>query len=78
MFFPPHKDVVSLRKVSDGDRTLASHLLVRPESAKLGPVAQVHFGVCAPVIVLSEEIVLCSDNFSLEIGGECWVVLGQS
>lgn len=78
MLLPPHENVISLCQVSDGDGTLAGYLLVRPESAKLGPVANVHFVVCAPVIVLGEEVVLCADDFSLEIGGECRVVLGQS
>lgn len=78
MFLPSHENVISLCQVSNGDGTLAGYLLVRPESAKLGPVANVHFVVCAPVIVLGEEVVLCADDFSLEVGGECRVVLGQS
>lgn len=78
MLLPPHENVISLCQVSDGDGTLAGYLLVRPESAKLGPVTNVHFVVCAPVIVLGEEVVLCADDFPLEIGGECRVVLGQS
>lgn len=78
VLLPSHENVVSLCKVRDGDGTLAGYLLVRPESAKLGPVADVHLVVCAPVIVLGEEVVFCANDFSLEIGGQCWVVLGQS
>jgi hypothetical protein len=58
MFLPSHENVISLCQIRDGDGTLASYLLVRAESAKLGPVANVHFVVCAPVIVLGEEVVL--------------------
>lgn len=78
MFLPSHKNVISLCQIRDGDGTLASYLLVWPESAKLGPVANVHLVVCAPVVMLGEEVVLCANDFSLEIGGQCWVVLGQS
>lgn len=78
MLFPPHKDVVSLCEVSDGDGPLASHLLVRPESAEFGPVTQVDLGVGPPVIVLGEEVVLGADDFSLKVGSEGWVVLSQS
>lgn len=78
VLFPPHKDVVSLRKVGDGNWALASHLLIRPKGAKLGPVAEVDFGIGAPVIMLGEEVVLGTNDFSLKVGGECWVVFGQS
>lgn len=78
MLFPPHKDVVSLRKVSDGHWALSSHLLVRPKGAKLGPMAEIDFGIGAPVIMLGKEIILGTDDFSLKVGGECWVVFGQS
>ena len=78
VLLPSHENVISLCQVRDGDGPLAGYLLVWPESAKLGPVANVHFVVCAPVVMLGEEIVLCADDFSLEIGGQCWVVLGQA
>lgn len=78
MLLPSHENVISLCQVRDGDGTLAGYLLVWPESAKFGPVADVHFVVCAPVVMLGVEVVLCANDFSLEIGGQCWVVLGQS
>lgn len=78
VLLPPHKDVVSLRKVSDGHWALPSHLLVRPKGAKLGPMTEIDFGIGAPVIMLGKEVILGTNNFSLKVGGECWVVFGQS
>jgi hypothetical protein len=78
VFFPPHKDMVSLRKVSDGHWALPSHLLVWPKGAKLGPMAEIDFGIGAPVIMLGKEVILGTDDFPLKVGGECWVVFGQS
>lgn len=41
-------------------------------------MAEVDLGIGAPVIVLGEEVVLGTNDFSLKVRGECWVVLGQT
>jgi hypothetical protein len=76
MLLPPHKNVLSLRNVVDGHRALSCLLLERPKGIELGPVAEIHLVVGAPVLVLGEKAIFRADDLALEVGCERGMVLG--
>ncbi len=78
MFLPPHKDILSLSHSGDVKVALPSLLLKWPESGEFSPVLQIDFVGRTPVLVLSEKRVFRANDLAFKIGGEGWVVFGQS
>lgn len=68
MFLPSHKDVLSLCYIRNSHWTFACMLLKRPKRIELCPMAKINPHVRPPVLMLGEEAVFRSDNFSFEIG----------
>lgn len=70
VFFPTHKDVFTLSNVfDDNGRASPSLFCMRSECWELGPMRQVCLLVGAPIVVLGNEAVLCTDNFALKERG---------
>ena len=76
MLLPPHKDILFLGDVVDRHGASPRLLLVWTKCIKLGPVAEIHLMVGAPVLVLREEAILRPDNFAFKIGRERGMILG--
>ena len=78
MLLPPHEYILSLRDLRNTERALASLLLERSEGREFAPVLKVDFVRRSPILVLGEECVFGSDDFALEVCGECWVVFRET
>lgn len=76
MLLPSHKNVLSLRNVVDGHRALSCLFLEWPKGIELGPMAEIHLVIGAPVLVFSEKAILRANDLALEVGCERGVVLG--
>ena len=78
VFFPAHKDALLLRSIGDQHWALSRVFLIRPERAELGPVTEVHLGICPPIVMVRREAILRANNLTLEVRCESRVVLGQA
>lgn len=52
--------------------------LERSKSTELSPVLQIDFVIGAPVLMLSQECVLRTDDFAFEVGSKGRMIFGQA
>lgn len=78
VLLPPHEDGVLLGNVVDVYGSSTGGFLVGAEGVKLRPVAKVHLVAGSPVLMLGEETVLGTDDFTLKICCERGMVFGQA
>ncbi len=78
VFLPSHKYVLPLGELRDVENASLGGFLERPKSTELSPVLQVDFISGAPVLMLSQECVLRTDDFAFEVGSKGRMVFGQA
>lgn len=77
-FLPTHEDILALRAVLVVKIRLLGLLCQRPPGGEACPVLHVGFVGGTPRRMASLEGVLGSNNLTFEVGGQGWVIGGES
>lgn len=75
VFLPTHEDILSLRHIPNDNRPFTSLFLIRPKGIELTPMAQVNLWAGTPTVMVGEKAVLGSNNLSLKVGCQRWMIL---
>lgn len=74
VFFPPHKDILSLGQVWYHDGPLTHLFAVLSKRRKLAPVIQIDLVRRTPTFMFRDKPILAADNLTLKVGCQRWVV----
>lgn len=78
VLFPSHPYILLLSNVRYRNGAFSSLLLIRSPWRELGPMTQIYFRSCTPVLMLRKEVILRTDYFALEVCGESRMILGET